>query len=174
MQNVTPTIVQGIVNSDMRCFRSLYDAYYAYLCGLAVSYIHDFEKAREITNDVFVRVWKRRAQLKYPPLPYLISGIRNACYNYLRDCKKASEITLVLMERIPDVELYDEQDVEDIVHKIEEVSSTFSKRCGEGFSLHFDNGLDTEEIAERLGISPSTVRVQLKIAIDKIREKIKK
>lgn len=174
MQNVTPTIVQGIVNSDMRCFRSLYDAYYAYLCGLAVSYIHDFEKAREITNDVFVRVWKRRAQLKYPPLPYLISGIRNACYNYLRDCKKASEITLVLMERIPDVELYDEQDVEDIVHKIEEVSSTFPKRCGEVFSLHFDNGLDTEEIAERLGISPSTVRVQLKIAIDKIREKIKK
>ena len=133
MQNVTPTIVQGIVNSDMRCFRSLYDAYYAYLCGLAVSYIHDFEKAREITNDVFVRVWKRRAQLKYPPLPYLISGIRNACYNYLRDCKKASEITLVLMERIPDVELYDEQDVEDIVHEIEEVSSTFPKRCGEVF-----------------------------------------
>ena len=174
MQNVTPTIVQGIVNSDMRCFRSLYDAYYAYLCGLAVSYIHDFEKAREITNDVFVRVWKRRAQLKYPPLPYLISGIRNACYNYLRDCKKASEITLVLMERIPDVELYDEQDVEDIVHEIEKVSSTFPKRCGEVFSLHFDNGLDTEEIAERLGISPSTVRVQLKIAIDKIREKIKK
>ena len=133
MQNVTPTIVQGIVNSDMRCFRSLYDAYYAYLCGLAVSYIHDFEKAREITNDVFVRVWKRRAQLKYPPLPYLISGIRNACYNYLRDCKKASEITLVLMERIPDLELYDEQDVEDIVHEIEEVSSTFPKRCGEVF-----------------------------------------
>ena len=133
MQNVTPTVVQGIVNSDMRCFRSLYDAYYAYLCGLAVSYIHDFEKAREITNDVFVRVWKRRAQLKYPPLPYLISGIRNACYNYLRDCKKASEITLVLMERIPDMELYDEQDVEDIVHEIEEVSSTFPKRCGEVF-----------------------------------------
>ena len=133
MQNVTPTIVQGIVNSDMRCFRSLYDAYYAYLCGLAVSYIHDFEKTREITNDVFVRVWKRRAQLKYPPLPYLISGIRNACYNYLRDCKKASEITLVLMERIPDLELYDEQDVEDIVHEIEEVSSTFPKRCGEVF-----------------------------------------
>ena len=72
------------------------------------------------------------------------------------------------------MELYDEQDVEDIVHEIEEVSSTFPKRGGEVFSLHFDNGLDTEEIAERLGISPSTVRVQLKIAIDKIREKIKK
>lgn len=27
MQSVTPTIVQGIVNSDMGCFRSLYDAY---------------------------------------------------------------------------------------------------------------------------------------------------
>ena len=27
MQNVTPMVVQGIVNSDMRCFRSLYDAY---------------------------------------------------------------------------------------------------------------------------------------------------
>lgn len=89
MQEITPITVQGIVHSDPKCFRMLYDAYYAYLCGLAVSYIHDFEKARELVNDVFLRVWERRAELKYPPLPYLISGVRNACYNYLRDSKKA-------------------------------------------------------------------------------------
>lgn len=103
MPEITPITVQGIVHSDPKCFRSLYDAYYAYLCGLAVSYIHDFEKARELVNDVFLRVWERRAQLKYPPLPYLISGVRNACYNYLRDNKKESELVLSLLERMPDI-----------------------------------------------------------------------
>lgn len=174
MQKVTPAITEGIVNSDLKSFRSLYDAYYAYLCGLAVSYIHDFEKARELVNDVFLRVWERRAQLKHPPLPYLISGVRNACYNYLRDTKKASEMTLVLMEHMPDVELYNEEEVEDMVLMIAEISARLPKRCSEVFNLHFNEGLETEKIAERLGISQSTVRVQLKIALDKIRENMKK
>jgi DNA-directed RNA polymerase specialized sigma24 family protein len=42
------------------------------------------------------------------------------------------------------------------------------------FSLHFTEGLDTDEISEKLGIAPSTVRVQLKAALDKIRENLKK
>lgn len=173
MTDITPATVRGIVNSDPKCFRSLYDAYYSYLCGLAVSYIHDFEKARELVNDVFLRVWERRAQLKYPPLPYLISGVRNACYNWLRDSRKASEITLSLMERIPDVPLYDEDEVENIVGVISSLSELLPQRCSEVFSLHFHEGLDTPDIAEKLGITPSTVRVQLKIALDKIRESIK-
>ena len=174
MQKITPEIVEGIVNSDLKSFRSLYDAYYAYLCGLAVSYVHDHQKAMELVNDVFVRVWERRAQLKYPPLPYLISGVRNACYNFLRDNKKASEMSLVLMDRMPDVGLYNEDEVEEIVHKISEISSKLPQRCHEVFVLHFNEGLETEKIARRLGVSPSTVRVQLKIALDKIRENLKK
>lgn len=174
MTAVTQSTVRGIVNSDPKCFRSLYDAYYSYLCGLAVSYIHDFEKARELVNDVFLRVWEHRSQLKYPPLPYLISGVRNACYNYLRDSRKASEITLSLLERIPDIALYDDNDVEDIMRIINEQSSLLPDRCSKVFSLHFYEGLDASEIADKLGITPSTVRVQLKIALDKIRENVKK
>ena len=174
MQKITPNIVDGIVHSDVKCFRSLYDAYYSYLCGLAISYIHNFEKAQELVNDVFVRVWEHRSQLKHPPLPYLISGVRNACYNYLRDMKKASEMTLVLMEHLPDVALYNEEEVEGLVLMMSEVSLTLPKRCNEVFTLHFNEGLSTEEISQQLGITQSTVRVQLKIALDKIRENLKK
>ena len=170
MQEISPITVFGIVNSDPKCFRRMYDAYYSYLCGLAVSYIHDFEKARELVNDVFLRVWEHRRELKYPPLPYLISGVRNACYNYLRDTRKDDALTLSLMDRLPVATLYDEADVEDIVHKIAEMASQLPKRCYEVFSLHYLDGLDTNSISERLGITPSTVRVQLKIALDRIRE----
>lgn len=174
MKGITPITVFGIVHSDPKCFRRLYDAYYSYLCGLAVSYIHDFEKARELVNDVFLRVWEHRSELKYPPLPYLISGVRNACYNYLRDNKKVSELTLSLAERVQDLVPYDEEEVEDIVQQISELSSQLPQRCMEVFSLHFHKGMDTADIARRLDISPSTVRVQLKIALDKIRENLKK
>lgn len=174
MPDITPITVQGIVDSDPKCFRRLYDAYYSYLCGLAVSYIHDFEKARELVNDVFLRVWERRAQLKYPPLPYLFSAVRNTCFNYLRDSKKASAVSLSLLERVPEVTLYDDIEVEDIVRVIAKLSEQLPQRCSEIFSLHFYEGLDTARIAKKLGVTPSTVRVQLKIALDKIREKLKK
>lgn len=52
MPEITPITVRGIINSDQKCFRSLYDAYYAYLCVMAVSLIHDPEKSRELVNDV--------------------------------------------------------------------------------------------------------------------------
>ena len=48
MPTITPATVRGIVHSDIGCFRDLYDAYYSYLCGMAVSYVHNFEAAREI------------------------------------------------------------------------------------------------------------------------------
>jgi len=174
MQEITPQTVSGINHSDPIAFRRLYDAYYAYLCGLAVSYIHDFEKARELVNDVFLRVWERRASLKYPPLPYLISGIRNACFNYLRDSRKVSELSLSLMDKLPEAELYQEADVEEIMQLITMLSARLPERCAEVFSLHFYQGMDTAEIADRLGVTPSTVRVQLKIALDRIRESLKR
>lgn len=132
------------------------------------------EKARELVNDVFVRVWERRTTLKYPPLPYLISAVRNACCNYLRDSRQASKVTLVLMDRIPDADLYDEYEVEDIVQLISDISRNLPSRCREIFDLHYKDGLDTESISEQLGVAQSTVRVQLKIALDRIRENLKK
>lgn len=54
------------------------------------------------------------------------------------------------------------------------LAAQLPERCAQVFSLHFYEGMDSSEIAERLGISPSTVRVQLKIALDKIRENLKK
>lgn len=174
MRKITSLTVLGIVNSNPRCFRDLYDAYYSYLCGMAVSYIHDFEKAREIVDDVFVRIWERRSQLKYPPFPYLLAAVRNTCYNYLRDVKKVSEVTLVLMERLPEIGLYDDEDVETLVNLINEVAKSLPKGCKEVFHLHYNEGLSTQEISSHLGIAQSTVRVHLKTALDRIREKIKK
>lgn len=173
MSKITPQIVQGIIASDQASFRNLYDAYFSYLCGLAVSYIHDFDKARELVNDVFLRVWERRVHLKYPPLPYLISGVRNACFNYLRDSKKVSAVSLELFENLPDF-YYDEDEVEGIVDAIRDISAKLPKKCGEIFKMHFTEGVDSEEIALRLGISSNTVRVQLKIALDRIREALKR
>ena len=83
-------------------------------------------------------------------------------------------MTLILMENLPDVLPYNEEEVENLALMISEVSSKLPARCSEVFSLHFVEGLATDEIAQQLGISPSTVRVQIKIALDKIRQNLKK
>ena len=57
---------------------------------------------------------------------------------------------------------------------ISDITAGLPNRCREVFSLHFHEGMDTADIADRLDVSASTIRVQLKIALDKIRERLSK
>ena len=46
------------------------------------------------------------------------------------------------------------------------------EKCRVIFEMYFYFGYNSTEIAEYLGLSPSTVRVQLKIALEKLKNEI--
>lgn len=166
--------VRRISAGDVNAFSRLYDAYWSYLCATAVTFIHNSEAAKEIVNDIFLKVWAHRDGLRSPVHPYLMTALRNACINYLKRMKIPLEgLDAEMVDfRIGRVETFTPlsyTEVADLVDKVRQVSNTLPKRCREVFSMYFFDGATTAEIAQALGIAHSTARVQLKAALDRIR-----
>ena len=63
-------------------------------------------------------------------------------------------------------------EVIDSVNHIKKTAQLLPERCRVIFEMYFYFGYNSTEIAEYLGLSPNTVRVQLKIALDKLKKEI--
>ena len=50
-------------NGDELAFTEIYNRYWAKLFGVAANKISDLDEAEEIVQDIFVSLWKRRAEL---------------------------------------------------------------------------------------------------------------
>ena len=61
-------------------FEQLFSAYRHRVYGYACHYLRDEEEAADVTQEVFVRMWKNRDRIdESRPLPWLLRVTRNAC-----------------------------------------------------------------------------------------------
>lgn len=156
--------------------------FFRYLCAVAVKYVYDPAVAQEITNDVFLNAWQLREQLVYPVNAYLRQAVQNRSLNYLRSLRM-QEIPLTEAEkkllRFREMQTgADEHPLASLENKelnelVAEAVSRLPERCRLIFTQKFYYGKSSEEIALECGLNASTVRVQLKIALTKLKEELK-
>jgi RNA polymerase sigma-70 factor (ECF subfamily) len=61
---MTDTILGRIKLGDEKAFELLYRKYFARLCAFANKFVGDSNLSEEIVQEVFLKVWKNRSQLK--------------------------------------------------------------------------------------------------------------
>ena len=177
-------ISEGIIN-DLRCgdtkaFDQIYRAYYLYLCAIAVYYVRDRQIAGEIVNDVFVSFWQKREQMIFPITPYLRRSVQNESISYLRSAAFNRQLQLIDDEAFHFLEnhiLSSDNPLEELVKNdmnelILEKVNELPDRCKAIFKANLYENKSYEEIASQYNISVSTVRVQMKIALSKLKEKL--
>ena len=178
MNSITEDTIRNINAGSQEAFETLYNTYYAYLCVVAIKYTYDIEIARELVNDIFVNIWKNHPSLTYPVLPYLVKSIKNRSLNYL---KRTHLNTISLSDS--DNYLYDlredliRSDVhplrilldKEINEQIEKAINGLPPKCKRIFIEYLYENKTYEEIAQSMNISTSTVRVQIKIGLTKLR-----
>lgn len=73
---------------NTRTFEQWFHQHYADRC-FAMSYLSDPDEARDIVQQIFVRMWEQRNKLpdNLKLRAYLFTAIRNACYNALEHKK---------------------------------------------------------------------------------------
>ena len=76
------------------------------------------------------------------------------------------------IERIHNMESMDFVEVIDSVNHIKKTAQLLPERCRVIFEMYFYFGYNSTEIAEYLGLSPNTIRVQLKIALEKLKKEV--
>lgn len=180
---VKEDIVARINRGDTKAFEQLYSAFYVYLCAVATKYIYDAEIAKEIVNDVFLNVWKNHERLVYPANYYLIKAVQNRCLNHLRQ-KRVQEVSLTEVQEqliavqeqliTQDINPLAQLENKEFEQQVLDAVNKLPAKCRDIFVQHLYYNKTYEEIAQTNQISASTVRVQIKIGISKLREQLEK
>jgi len=175
MSKQAPDISQSGI--DKKAYEALFREYFPGLCAFAGKYVPDFDTAREIVHEVFIKLWEKRDTIdpNKSVKSYLFTSVYNRSMNYIRDHKKFSDSETALQNA-------EERSVGDVTEKIygaeledkiNEALEALPDRCREVFLLNRFEELKYREIAERLDISVKTVETQMSKALKILREKLK-
>ena len=172
----------SVSENDDYAFRVFYDLYFRF----AYYFLRNRKVCGEVVSNVFVAIWKSRVSLRRigNVEAYLYVVARNESNRYLRECQaqrrclSLEEIPVAVIDRnspphdadTPDSGLI-ESEIEELVGRL---VNDLPERCRTVFLLNRQEGLSSREIAEVLSLSESTVRVQIKIAVDRIVAGIRK
>lgn len=163
-----------VADDNRLAFSMFYDLYYDQSFRFAYYFLKDTEACREVVAEAFFSVWQSRLKLKDIENieTYLFVTVRNESTRYLTRTTKSQFVSLddtslqftARENESPDDNLL----IEEMEKILNRVIDELPEKCRLIFLLARQDGLKPKEIAERLSINESTVRVQMKIAIDKI------
>lgn len=178
---VDQSLIEKINKGDEKAFEILYNGYFVYLCTCANSYIFNPVEAQDIVNEIFAKIWYKRGVLSFPIHGYLIRAVQNGCLNYLRSLHSRERIMDEYREALLEYqEEYcaseyaplQEMELADLEHQVHCLIAALPPKCRFIFEQYLYSELTPQEIADKNHISINTVRVHVKNAMDRIKEKM--
>ncbi len=161
---------------DKAGFEKLFREEFKGLCFMAWKYVKDHDIAKEIVQESFISLWEKRAGIDpgRSVKSYLITAIRNKCYNYLRDNRKFDK-NLLEAEKLTEPVSNGNADLlieKELRQEIDIAIGELPDKCREIFLLNRYENLRYQQIADKLGISVKTVEAQMSKALQHLRLKL--
>ena len=158
---------------NLSAFEALFRQYYPSMCVIAGKLVANREVAEDIVQDVFIRLWEKKAE--YDKIPdfrtFLYVAVRNLCYNYLRDKKKTIDFSQI---ELPDKQLsFQEQLIQEETYRL--ISNAIAElpvQSGKIMRLALE-GKQNKEISEILGIAVTTVKTLKYNALKMLKNSLK-
>lgn len=171
--------VARIAAGDMGAFEVVFGLHYEPLCSFALQFLSSPDAARDVVQEVFVRVWEQRTSLANCEnlRAYLFTAVRNRCLKVLRHgsvVRRSVErwqrdgASPGAAEQPPSPE--DHLEAAELASDLEAVLVTLPERAREAFLLHRRQGLAYTEIAEVMDVSVRTVENHIARALRGLRE----
>jgi len=79
-------IIQQIKNKNEKVFESLFKEYFKVLSLYAKKYVYDLDIAKDITQEIFVKLYEQRQDLVIHTSlkSFLFTSVRNKCLDYIK------------------------------------------------------------------------------------------
>jgi RNA polymerase sigma-70 factor (family 1) len=164
-------LISAIKAGSERHFKQLFEMYWSKLYSLANNVLQNEADSEDIVQELFTDLWNRRATLTIDNLGgYLFIATRYSIAKKLAK-RPLQKKHIELFEAIRDKsDLGESLETNDLIDFVRGRISHLPERCKEVFELSRFEQLSTNEIAERLHISASTVENQINKALKNLRE----
>lgn len=147
-------------------FKQLFMDMYPRLVRYAVSLLGDGNDARDIVGDVFEKAWGRYDVLDKDTLHcWLYAAVRNACINHLKHQKVEQQNAQALVEATRYDMMTDYREHELLLQKAEQIVRALKEPTCTILRLCYFEHLTYQQAADRLGISPNTVKKHISKAL---------
>lgn len=150
---------------DEKSFSKIYERYWSSSVNLVSKLVKDSAEAENITQDVFIQLWEKRASLQKieEVQNFLFICLRNKAFDRLKELKKTELGTEELWQKIQnhpnEIEILEQHSQN--FEKLEKAISALSVHKQKIVHLKFDKNKSYEEIAADLSISANTVKNHL-------------
>ncbi|MCS6928721.1 MAG: RNA polymerase sigma-70 factor [Saprospiraceae bacterium] len=161
--------------------RRIFNQYYSKLVSTALTYVGDEQASKDIAQEVFLELWRRRHTLEVEPSllgAYLHRATINRALNYLKAQRRYELYSdCSSWQTLPDASA---QEVELKVHQdkleahLQEAIEKLPEKCRIVFMLSRFEQMSHREIAQRLNISVKTVENHIVRALRLLRQALAK
>lgn len=157
-------LIHALKMGDPKAYTYLVNTYHHKLCVYAYNFTHDRSLSEDIVQNVFMRIWKKRENLKEDFV--LISFLYKSVYNEFIDQYRSQKAVYPLEKKYIDalnaiVENEDEHSLERIIKLVKREIQNLPPKCKEIFLLSKEEGLTNIEIAEYKNLSIKSVEAHI-------------
>ena len=179
MRDEEKLLLDKVQNSDKFAFQKLFHEFHDQLFRFVAYRVQDGEVAKDITQETYLRVWKKRESLQ-PKKSFfsLLARIStNLCYDHFRH----TQVRIRNRDKIPEFgkshydnpeELAQAKAIEEIIKKL--VNEKLPHKCKVIFIMSRINDLSNQEISQKLDLSLRTVENQIYRALKILRKYLEK
>lgn len=169
-------LIQKFQDKDIRAFEKLYDMYAENICGVINTIVRNPERAQELCQDVFVKVWNNAASYNSSKgrfFTWILNIARNAAIDEVRSkSHKNQKKNLSADYFVGILEQTENIDAKVDVIGLKKLLKGLKERCNQIIELLYFKGFTQKEAAEQLNIPIGTVKTRNRSCIQQIRENI--
>jgi RNA polymerase sigma-70 factor (family 1) len=167
-------LIHRLKNSDESAMKLLFDAWHPRLCLIGYGILKDKDQAKDVVQEVFIRLWRNRADLQIDSVgPYLKRAVVNTALNYVESAGRLrrEELEKSHMVAAPPAEL--DIGYRELRDHVQEAIARLPLRTRTVFTLIRSQEMSYKEVASSLNISVRAVEKEMMKALRLLRVELK-
>ena len=174
MPDCEEKLISSLKNGDLDALKQVYDNYWAKIYSIALKYLGNGEDAEEAVQDIILRLWKYRKNLRKDGNfeAYLIKIAQSSLINKLRG-KKLNVVPLAENTVSNGVNFSENQVLaQELEGLTQNILEKLPPRRYEIYCMSRKKGMTYEEIANELSIKRKTVENHMGLALTFLKKQL--